>query len=60
MGAPPSGLLLLSNGLTFEHCNFFMVWSTDYAYLVIPQASSSLLTHKPHSSNINSRESMSF
>ena len=37
MGAPTSGVLRLSNGLIFEHCNPSMVWSADSAYLAVPQ-----------------------
>ena len=37
MGAPTSGRLRLSNGLTFESCNPSLVWSSDSKYLAVPQ-----------------------
>jgi hypothetical protein len=37
MGAPTSGRLRLSNGLTFESCNPSLVWSSDSVYLAVPQ-----------------------
>ena len=36
-GAPTSGTLILSNGLTFEGCNPSAVWSDDSKFLAIPQ-----------------------
>jgi hypothetical protein len=37
MGAPTSGTLQLSNGMSRESCNPSMVWSDDSAYLAVPQ-----------------------
>jgi tetratricopeptide (TPR) repeat protein len=37
MGAPTSGTLRLSSGLTRNHCNPSMVWSSDSEYLAAPQ-----------------------
>jgi hypothetical protein len=36
-GAPTHGILVLSNGLTFEGCNPSAVWSDDSQFLAIPQ-----------------------
>ena len=36
-GAPTSGTLVLSNGLTFEGCNPSAVWSDDSKFLAVPQ-----------------------
>ena len=36
-GSPTSGILKLSNGLTFEGCNPSAVWSDDSKFLAIPQ-----------------------
>ena len=37
MGAPTSGTLTISNGITIPHCNPSMVWSEDSQYLAVPQ-----------------------
>ena len=37
MGAPTSGLLKVSNGLSYQRCNPSMVWSGDSEYLAVPQ-----------------------
>ena len=34
---PPPGRLRLSNGLAFESCNPYLVWSSDSEYLAVPQ-----------------------
>lgn len=36
-GAPTSGMLKLSNGLTFQRCNPSAVWSDDSKFLAVPQ-----------------------
>ena len=36
-GAPTSGILKLSNGLTFQRCNPSAVWSDDSKFLAVPQ-----------------------
>ena len=36
-GSPTSGILQLSNGMTFESCNPSAVWSDDSKFLAIPQ-----------------------
>jgi hypothetical protein len=36
-GSPTSGILKLSNGLTFDGCNPSAVWSDDSKFLAIPQ-----------------------
>jgi hypothetical protein len=37
MGAPTSGQLLMSNGMTREMCNPSIVWSDDSEFLAVPQ-----------------------
>ena len=37
MGAPTSGDLHLSNGMSFERCNPSITWSDDSRYLAVPQ-----------------------
>ncbi|MBB4638983.1 hypothetical protein [Longimicrobium terrae] len=37
MGAPTSGTLILSTGLTVERCSPSMVWSDDSRYLAVPR-----------------------
>jgi hypothetical protein len=36
-GSPTTGILKLSNGLTFEGCNPSAVWSDDSKFLAVPQ-----------------------
>jgi len=37
MGAPTSGSLTISNGMTFQRCNPSVVWSDDSQFLAVPQ-----------------------
>ncbi|HEX8196084.1 MAG TPA: hypothetical protein VF571_07850 [Pyrinomonadaceae bacterium] len=37
MGAPTSGILKLSNGMTFQRCNPSAVWSDDSKFLAVPE-----------------------
>jgi hypothetical protein len=37
MGAPTSGRLKLSNGMSIPRCNPSMVWSNDSRFLAVPQ-----------------------
>ena len=37
MGAPTSGELTLSNGMSRDSCNPSMIWSEDSDYLAVPQ-----------------------
>jgi hypothetical protein len=37
MGAPTSGQLRISNGITRDDCNPSMIWSADSEYLAVPQ-----------------------
>jgi len=36
-GAPTSGILNISNGLSYQRCNPSIVWSDDSQYLAVPQ-----------------------
>lgn len=36
-GAPTSGILNISNGLSYQRCNPSIVWSDDSKYLAVPQ-----------------------
>jgi hypothetical protein len=42
MGAPTSGELKVSNGLSGFNCNPSMIWSDDSIYLAVPQWSQSM------------------
>jgi len=37
MGAPTSGILNISNGMSYRGCNPSIVWSDDSQYLAVPQ-----------------------
>jgi len=37
MGAPTSGILNISDGMSFPGCNPSIVWSDDSQYLAVPQ-----------------------
>lgn len=37
MGAPTSGRLVVSNGISRENCNPSMVWSDDSEFLAVPE-----------------------
>ena len=36
-GGPTYGVVLLSNGMTFDSCSPSFIWSTDSKYLAVPQ-----------------------